>query len=646
MGLATIEGMKLSNQPHLLDALAAMNIHTFEDVLLHVPYRYEDFSLTQEKLYHDQQRLVLTGTITTTPTVFRKGKFVTVRFTMRDQHQHLMHIVAFNRPYLAKMIIPLTTVTVVGKYDATRQTVNMLTMIKGEVSKEKTFKPLYRLPGNLELHWFSRLVQKALSLLPTLSFPQILPNALLTKFGLMEKKQALAIIHQPLNLTDVEEAMKIFKYEEAFTFTKTMQAIREENLATIKEQVSPFDARKLQALMQQLPYALTEDQHLALNEILQDLKDRKRMYRLLQGDVGSGKTVVAALALYANALRKQQGALMAPTDALAKQHFLTIQQLLKPTGLTMSLLVGSMTSAEKKAIKESLLNGTIDLLIGTHALFSSDTVFFDLGLAVIDEQHRFGVNQRELLKDKGQHADLLMMSATPIPRSLAMTVYADMDISTLMQFPFKERRVQTKILPEGDALIDYVITSALANQKRIYVIAPKIQTSDSGKQSVITLAKAYQQKYPKLVGLLHGQMDQADKDAALEAFSQGHLPILVSTTVVEVGIDVKPATVMIIHDADTFGLASLHQLRGRIGRDGSEALCLLVVQDEQVEGISRLQVLVDSNDGFYIAEQDLALRGPGEILGSRQAGIPGFQYLNIVKDQPIIQEIKAYLKQH
>jgi ATP-dependent DNA helicase RecG len=636
--------MKLSNQPHLLDALAAMNIHTFEDVLLHVPYRYEDFSLTQEKLYHDQQRLVLTGTITTTPTVFRKGKFVTVRFTMRDQHQHLMHIVAFNRPYLAKMIIPLTTVTVVGKYDATRQTVNMLTMIKGEVSKEKTFKPLYRLSGNLELHWFSRLVQKGLSLLPTLSFPQILPNALLTKFGLMEKKQALAIIHQPLNLTDVEEAMKIFKYEEALTFTKTMQAIREENLATIKEQVSPFDTRKLQSLMQQLPYALTEDQHQALNEILQDLKDRKRMYRLLQGDVGSGKTVVAALALYANALRKQQGALMAPTDALAKQHFLTIQQLLKPTGLTMSLLVGSMTSAEKKAIKESLLNGTIDLLIGTHALFSSDTVFFDLGLAVIDEQHRFGVNQRELLKDKGQHADLLMMSATPIPRSLAMTVYADMDISTLMQFPFKERRVQTKILPEGDALIDYVITSALANQKRIYVIAPKIQTSDSGKQSVITLAKAYQQKYPKLVGLLHGQMDQADKDAALEAFSQGHLPILVSTTVVEVGIDVKPATVMIIHDADTFGLASLHQLRGRIGRDGSEALCLLVVQDEQVEGISRLQVLVDSNDGFYIAEQDLALRGPGEILGSRQAGIPGFQYLNIVKDQPIIQEIRALIK--
>jgi ATP-dependent DNA helicase RecG len=353
--------------------------------------------------------------------------------------------------------------------------------------------------------------------------------------------------------------------------------------------------------------------------------------------------VVAAIALYANSLRKNQGALMAPTDALAKQHFKTLQELLKSHALTIRLLVGGLSSAEKKAIKESLLDGTIDILVGTHALFSQDTEFFSLGLAIIDEQHRFGVNQRDLLKDKGHQADLLMMSATPIPRSLAMTVYADMDISTLTQFPFSSRKVKTKIVEENDALIDYAIKAALEQHKRIYVVAPKIMESDSGKQSVVTLAKVYQKKYPKQVTLLHGKLDGEEKEDALQAFATGYTPIIVSTTVIEVGIDVKPATVMIIHDADTFGLASLHQLRGRIGRDGSEALCLLVVQDQHLEGLERLQVLVDSNDGFYIAEQDLKLRGPGELMGAKQSGLPGFQYLNIVKDVIILQKIRKIL---
>jgi ATP-dependent DNA helicase RecG len=381
----------------------------------------------------------------------------------------------------------------------------------------------------------------------------------------------------------------------------------------------------------------------AVEDIVKDLNGHRRMYRLLQGDVGSGKTVVAALALYANSLRKNQGALMAPTDALAKQHFKTLQALFKSQSLRIALLVGGLSSAEKKAIKESLLDGTIDILVGTHALFSQDTEFFSLGLAIIDEQHRFGVNQRDLLKDKGRQADLLMMSATPIPRSLAMTVYSDMDISTLTQFPFASRQVKTKIVEEQDALIDYAIEAALEQQKRIYVVAPKIMESSSGKQSVVTLYQHYAKKYPKKVTLLHGKLDGEEKEDALHKFSTGYTPIIVSTTVIEVGIDVKPATVMIIHDADTFGLASLHQLRGRIGRDGSEALCLLVIQDQQLEGLERLKVLVDSNDGFYIAEQDLQLRGPGELMGSKQSGLPGFQYINIVKDFSILQNMRKLL---
>jgi ATP-dependent DNA helicase RecG len=441
----------------------------------------------------------------------------------------------------------------------------------------------------------------------------------------------------------VEAAMMIFKHEEAYVFTKTMMAIRQTNEATIKEHHSTIPTGSVVDMIEKLPYALTRDQLQAVDDIVSDLNGDKRMYRLLQGDVGSGKTVVAALALYANSLRKNQGALMAPTDALAKQHFQTLKELLGKQGLTIGLLVGGLSSAEKKAIKESLLNGTIDILIGTHALFSQDTEFFSLGLAVIDEQHRFGVNQRDLLKDKGRQADLLMMSATPIPRSLAMTVYADMDISTLTQFPFASRQVKTKIVEEQDALIDYAVVAALEQKKRIYVVAPKIMESSSGKQSVVTLYQTYAKKYPKQVSLLHGKLDGEEKEDALVKFSTGYTPIIVSTTVIEVGIDVKPATVMIIHDADTFGLASLHQLRGRIGRDGSEALCLLVVQDQHVEGRERLQVLVDSNDGFYIAEQDLQLRGPGELMGAKQSGLPGFQYLNIVKDVAILQRMRKHL---
>jgi len=635
--------MKLTSSPRLAQALADMGIHSFADVLLHFPYRYEDLNLTTNGLYHDQQRLVLQGKITSTPSIFRRGSMVTTRFTFKDQHGHLIHVIAFNRPFLARMIVPGETIMVVGKYDASRQLLNLVNAFKEQTSDSIKLKPIYRLPSTIENFVFTRLVKKALSLMDELQFPNILPVDFLQTFSLPEKKQSLKNIHLPERIEDVEKAMKIFKYEEAYRFTKTMMAIRQENEATIKERMMPIKTGAVIDMMEKLPYALTKDQMQSVNDILQDMNGKRRMYRLLQGDVGSGKTVVAALALYANALRKNQGALMAPTDALAKQHFKTLQDLLGKQGLTIRLLVGSLPSPDKKAIKESLLNGTIDIIVGTHALFSQDTEFFSLGLAVIDEQHRFGVNQRDLLKDKGKQADLLMMSATPIPRSLAMTVYADMDISTLTQFPFAGRKVKTKIVEEGDALIDYAIKAALEQQKRVYIIAPKIMESESGKQSVVTLYQQYAKRYPKQVTLLHGKLDAGDKEDALHAFTTGYTPIIVSTTVIEVGIDVKPATLMIIHDADTFGLASLHQLRGRIGRDGSEALCLLVVQNQALEGLERLQVLVDSNDGFYIAEQDLQQRGPGELMGSKQSGLPGFQYLNIVKDQEILKNIKKAL---
>jgi ATP-dependent DNA helicase RecG len=389
-----------------------------------------------------------------------------------------------------------------------------------------------------------------------------------------------------------------------------------------------------------LPYGLTQDQRQALFEIIDDMKRPQVMMRLLQGDVGSGKTIVAALALYANYTRRQQGALMVPTETLAKQHFKTIQSLFAANGIQVSLLLGSFNASQKAQVKERLSEGGVDILIGTHALFSEDVKFLNLGLAIIDEQHRFGVNQRDALKDKGAEADLLLMSATPIPRTLALSVYGDLDVSTLMQFPFSNRQVTTRLHHPEDKDIGQAIAAALMNRKRIYVIAPTIQDKTQGTYAVETLFEEYSKLYPHQVSLLHGKLTSEEKEEALNLFASGKKPILISTTVIEVGIDVKEATLMIIYDANHFGLASLHQLRGRIGRDGSHSLCILLTEDFDEEIVSRLEVLVQSNDGFYIAEEDLKRRGPGELLGSKQSGLPEFSYINLVTDFKILEAAK------
>ena len=356
------------------------------------------------------------------------------------------------------------------------------------------------------------------------------------------------------------------------------------------------------------------------------------MYRLLQGDVGTGKTLVCFVALYANHLRGDQGALMAPTDALARQHYANAVKLFKGTKLKIALLLGSTPASEKKQIKDDLKEGYIDIVIGTHALFTKDTIYSSLGLVVIDEQHRFGVNQRIALASKGEHADLLMMSATPIPRSLALTLFGDLDISTLYTFPSTKRDVKTVIVKSDSEKVFKAVDYALSNDKQAYIIAPLIDFSEDGRFSVEQLYAKYAFRYRSAVGLLHGKMKQEEKEEVLDKFYKGEIKVLVSTQVVEVGIDVKNANTMVIYDATHFGLASLHQLRGRIGRDGSQSFCLLVSNDEDVD---KLDILTKSEDGFVIAEEDMKQRGPGQLTGIKQAGIPEFAFLNVVDDYKI-----------
>ena len=521
--------------------------------------------------------------------------------------------------------------SLVGSFNLKRNEVDGLRIYKGEIPYEERLRPIYSLPSEYQNHLYAGLAKRCLEELQG-QIATTIPYDYLNKYRLVSKEQALNWAHNPKSPEEIRQALRHLKYEEALLFSLKNQLIRESNKSLTKIKKEPIDLDICQPFLDTLPYKLTKDQEEASREIIEDMNQSSLMYRLLQGDVGTGKTLVSFIALYANHLRGDQGALMAPTDALARQHYANALKTFKGTKLKIALLLGSTPASEKKQIKDDLKEGYIDIIIGTHALFSKDVIYSSLGLVIIDEQHRFGVNQRIALASKGDHADLLMMSATPIPRSLALSIYGDLDISTLYTFPSTKRDVKTFISSTTDAVIFKTVDEALANNKQVYVIAPLIDFSEDGKYSVEQLFARYALRYKASVGLLHGKMKQDEKEDVLNKFYNGDIKVLVSTQVVEVGIDVKNANTMIIYDATHFGLASLHQLRGRIGRDGYKSICILASDDEEKD---KLDILTRSEDGFAIAEEDMKQRGPGELAGVKQSGIPDFNFLNIVDDYKI-----------
>ena len=635
--------MRFTQSSTIQSGLDQLGIQSYEDFLWYFPRQYVDFSLTHDVLLIDKQKVVLLGEVKSVPRLSRMGKLTLLSFQFLSKEGVYVTISAFNRPYLTSSVHVGETYTVSGTYDEKRKTINLSTLVKGTLEGTRQFKALYRLPSEIENFHFVRMVKKAFTEIDPSFYQEVLPEEVRLRYHLIDVKKAFFNRHFPLSQDDIDRSILYFKYREAYEFNQKVQQLKSQSFLEKKGIYPHVDKEDIEAYIRSIPYVLTDDQHHVVNDILEDFKKPFYMNRLVQGDVGSGKTLVAAITLFANATRGYQGALMVPTDALAKQHYENVKLLFKHTPYQVGLLVGSLDTAQKKVVKQALKEGSIHLIIGTHALFSADVQYKQLGCVVIDEQHRFGTNQREALEKKGPFVDVLSMSATPIPRSLAMTLYADMDVSTITTFPFAKRDVKTKIVEEDSSLIDYMIQEALLNDKRVYLIAPYIDQQEEGFHDVMSLSKDFLKKYPGKVGLLHGKLSQEEKEVALIRFKEGVTPILVSTTVVEVGIDVKPATLMIIYDSQLFGLASLHQLRGRIGRDGNRALCLLVVPSLAIEGMPRLQVLEQSMDGFFISEQDLLLRGPGEVIGVKQSGMPHFHDLNIVKDQKIIEAMKHYL---
>ena len=623
--------MKLTKSPRLNFLLGEMGIFDAYGVINHLPRRYEDFSYTPEKDLQDKQRVVLLGKVLSIPKAVSTKGLNVLTFDFMSRGRRYYKVVFFNQPYLAKTLKLDEEYSLVGTFNKKRNEVDGQKIYKGEIPFDERLKPIYALPSDYQNHLYAGLVKRCLEEVKG-QIATTIPYDYLNKYRLVNKEQALNWAHNPKSPEEIRQALRHLKYEEALLFSLKNQLIRESNKSLSKIKKEPIDLDICQPFLDTLPYKLTKDQEEASREIIEDMNQSSLMYRLLQGDVGTGKTLVSFVALYANHLRGDQGALMAPTDALARQHYANALKTFKGTKLKIALLLGSTPASEKKQIKEDLKEGYIDIIIGTHALFTKDTIYSSLGLVIIDEQHRFGVNQRIALASKGDHADLLMMSATPIPRSLALSIYGDLDISTLYTFPSTKRDVKTFITSTTDAVIFKTVDEALANNKQVYVIAPLIDFSEDGKYSVEQLFARYALRYKANVGLLHGKMKQDEKEDVLHKFYNGDIKILVSTQVVEVGIDVKNANTMVIYDATHFGLASLHQLRGRIGRDGYKSTCILASDDEDKD---KLDILTRSEDGFAIAEEDMKQRGPGELAGVKQSGIPDFNFLNIVDDYKI-----------
>lgn len=617
-----------------LEILASMNITTLEDLIYQYPYRYE---VIEEKYPTDEdEHLIIEATVISPVKIFFKGKMSRMSFEVEDKYLQHFQVSIFNRHFLRQHLKLGTTITIIGKCVNHRITASDI-KIK-PLQDISGIYPVYSLKEGITQKSFRQYVKKALSLLNH-EFDDFIPEKYRIQHHLIRKESALYCIHFPENKKDVQEALKYLKYEEFLKFQLTMQLMKQQRTQEMGI-AKDFDVTQLQSLILSLPFALTKDQQTAIKEIVEDLKSPQMMYRFLQGDVGSGKTVVSSVALYANYLAGYQGALMAPTEILATQHYQTLSRFFENTDVHIELLTGSLSLKEKERVYQAIQSGEADIVVGTHALFQKKVVYHNLGFVITDEQHRFGVMQRKALKNKGQQVDFLIMSATPIPRTLAISMYGDMDVSTIKTMPQGRLPVKTQYIHSSSMKpILKHLKSYLAQGGQCYVICPLVEDSEnleakSASQIAKAMQKYFQTQYN--VGLLHGQMKEDEKEKVMNSFLNNTIQILVSTTVVEVGVDVKNANMMVIYNAERFGMSQLHQLRGRIGRGQEQAYCYLMSSSSSKEAIERLKYLEKSHDGFEISLYDLKLRGPGEVLGQRQSGLPTFLVADIMNDFPIL----------
>lgn len=631
--LSSIKGLG----PKTLECLKNININTIEDLISYYPYRHDLIVLNDIKTVEDKQNVIIECIVDSVPLTRRFRANMTSLMFRAMSNKKMIAVMIFNRAFLKTQLKPGTTITVIGKYDALKNTV-IASDIKFEKIKTGSIETIYHLTSGLTSKTLKKAINEAL--LKYNDYVDYIPSYLNEKYNFITKKEAVYLMHNPECEEDVKKAMMKLKYEELFLFMFKINYLKEINKESKTGYIRNIDPEDVNDFIRTLPFELTNDQNKAVEDIYNDMTSSKRMNRMLQGDVGSGKTIISVIAAYINHLAKYQTALMAPTEVLACQHYETIKMVLESTNIRVALLVGSMKKKEKDEIVEKLEKGKIDFIIGTHALLSENVVFRNLGLVITDEQHRFGVNQRANLKNKGLLPDTLYMSATPIPRTFALTIYGDMDISNIKTKPKGRKEIKTVIKSEKDLVSVYeLMKKEIDKHHQVYVVSPLIEESDVIDLTTVNEIKRNIDLYFKKEvksAILHGKLSKVDKDKIMEEFKSGKIDVLISTTVIEVGIDVKNATMMIIYDAERFGLATLHQLRGRVGRNEFDSTCILIGD----ESCKRLQVLCESNDGFYITEKDYEMRGEGDLFGVKQSGDMSFKVANLRTDMKILLQAK------
>ena len=610
--------------------LNKLNIYTIDDLVNYYPFRYEIL----EKTDLNSDRVVIDGVVETSPLFIRlRGKLDKMSFRVRLDDR-ICNVVIFNRGFLRNNIKINTTITIIGKYDIKHNTITASDIKFGSISSLPKITPVYHTVSKITSKQINNYILKVID---DIKVTDIIPSILLDKYKLIPKSEAIREIHRPDDIHLLKNAINHIKYEELFLFMLKMNELKRNRVKVIgiKKEV---DKNNVLEFINNLPFKLTNDQLKVVDEIYNDLTSNIVMNRLVQGDVGSGKTIVSFIAIYINYLAGYQSALMAPTELLAYQHYLNIKNIFKDYDIKVELLTGK--TKNKKKLLEDLKNNKIDVLIGTHALIEDSVVFNNLGLVITDEQHRFGVNQRSNLKNKGTNPDILYMSATPIPRTYALTIYGDMDVSSIKTMP--SGRVPVKTYLKKNSEIKEVLTmmyQELKNKHQIYVIAPLIEESDKiDLENVYELEEKFNKAFKGIykVGVLHGKMTKDEKDNVMESFKNNDIQILISTTVIEVGIDIPNATMMVIFDSYRFGLSQLHQLRGRVGRNSLQSYCILISDYEK----ERLDILTLTTDGFKISEEDFRLRGSGDLFGIRQSGDMSFRLADIKKDYNILIKAK------
>ena len=620
--------------PKTLKLFQNLNIFTIQDLITYYPYKYKLYHPVTLDNYEENTEVLINGYVASDAKIYYiKRNLNKISFRLNTGTK-LINVTIFNRPFIKQHLLLNKYISVIGKYNVKTNTltasdIKLTPIIKDEI------EPIYHTTQGLKQVNIHKIINNLLE--KNIYVPSLIPEEYIKEYSLLDKLTAIKEIHNPTSTNNLKQAEICLKYEELFEYTLKINYLKYLKDKTTTSYIKTFDISKLDNLISSLPFKLTDSQVNAVEDIKKDFNSPKHMNRLILGDVGSGKTIISFLALFMNYLSGYQGVLMAPTEILIKQHYENIKKIL--TDLNIEILTGSTTKKDRDKIIENLKNGQIDILLSTHSVLNDDVVFKNIGLVVTDEQHRFGVNQRKNLQNKGENVDVLYMSATPIPRTLALTIFKDMDITEIKTKPLNRKPKITKLYKTSEIKeVLYEMLDEIKKGHQIYVVSPLIENEEENTKlaSVNYLYEkinvALNGKVP--IGVLHGKLKNEEKENIMNDFKSNKTKILISTTIIEIGVDVSNATMIVIFNAERFGLATLHQLRGRIGRNDIESKCILISDYDT----PRLKILEESEDGFYISEKDFELRGAGDLFGVKQSGDMVFKIANLNKDFKILKK--------